>query len=154
MKRKVVSVNIDMSVGEAAALIIKKKVGTLPVVDAEGTLVGVTTTLSIMQNFFPDFVSLMENIDFVKDFGMLEVPSQERLDKVGDLTMVNIMGKPVGVEANSSLLKSLSIMEKHRLWDLPVLEEGKLVGIASRVDIARAFLLKWTIPQNEAKVNS
>lgn len=149
MKRSVISVHSDTSLGEAAALITENRVGTLPVVDEDGTLVGITTTLNIIQNFFPGFVSLLANIDFVKSFGFLESPSPESLEKVGALSVVDIMKEPVAVEGNSSLLKSLSTMEKHGLWDLPVVENGKLVGIASRVDIGRAFLLEWHIPKAE-----
>jgi CBS domain-containing protein len=34
-------------------------------------------------------------------------------------------------------------MEKYRIRDLPVGKERKLLGIASRVDIGRAFLSTW-----------
>jgi CBS domain-containing protein len=149
MKRKVFSVHRDTSVGEAASLVVRKRVGTLPVLDDEGNLVGVTTIDRIMQNFLPNFVSLLENIDFVKDFGVLESPSPESLDEVGGFSMSDIMEEPVAVEGDSSLIKSLAILEKKGLFDLPVVDDGKLIGIASRVDIVRAFLLEWRIPEVE-----
>jgi CBS domain-containing protein len=40
-------------------------------------------------------------------------------------------------------------MEKHRMRDLPVVKEGKLIGIASRVDIGRAFLSSWLAAHRE-----
>lgn len=149
MKRAVFSVHVDTSVGEAAKLVVRKSVGTLPVVDDEGNLVGVTTIREIMHNFLPDFVSLLENIDFVKDFGVLESPSPESLDEVGGLSISDIMEEPVAVEGSSSLMKSLAILEKKGLWDLPVVDDRRLIGIASRVDIVRAFLLEWQIPEVE-----
>ncbi len=151
MKRKVFSVHVDTSVGEAAKLVVRKSVGTLPVVDDDGNLVGVTTIREIMHNFLPDFVSLLENIDFVKDFGVLESPSPESLEKAGGLSMSDIMEEPVAVEGDSSLIKSLAILEKKGLWDLPVVDDRRLIGIASRVDIVRAFLLEWKIPPNETE---
>jgi PTS system nitrogen regulatory IIA component len=149
MKRKVFSVHVGTSVGKAASLVVGKRVGTLPVVDDEGNLVGVTTIKEIMQYFLPDFVSLLENIDFVKDFGVLESPSLESLDEVGGLSMSDIMEEPVAVDGDSSLIKSLAILEKKGLFDLPVVDDGRLIGIASRVDIVRAFLLEWQIPEVE-----
>lgn len=61
------------------------------------------------------------------------------------------MEEPVAVEGDSSLIKSLAILDKKGLWDLPVVKKGKLIGIASRVDIVRVFLLEWKIPPNETK---
>ena len=143
MKREVVSVRPDATVREAAALMVKKKVGTLPVVDAEGVLVGVTSLLDITHIFLPDFVSLMADIDFVKDYGTLESPSPEELERAESLSVSDIMVEPVAVEADCALVRALSVMEKHNLGDLPVVKEGKLVGIASRVDIGRSFLAGW-----------
>ena len=58
MKRNVVSVGLDTTVREAVALVVEKKVGTLPVVDEAGTLVGVISIGDIIQIFLPDFVPL------------------------------------------------------------------------------------------------
>lgn len=112
MKRKVFSVHTDTSIGEAAGLVVRKRVGTLPVLNDEGNLVGVMTIRDIMHYFLPDFVSLLENIDFVKDFGVLESPSHESLDKVGGLSISDIMEEPVAVEGNSSLIQGLAILDK------------------------------------------
>lgn len=151
MKRKVFSVHTDTSIGEAAGLVVRKRVGTLPVLNDEGNLVGVMTIRDIMHYFLPDFVSLLENIDFIKDFGVLESPSPESLDKVGGLSMSDIMEEPVAVEDNSSLIQGLAILDKKGLWDLPVVDDRKLIGIASHVDIVRAFLQEWKISETENK---
>ncbi len=57
------------------------------------------------------------------------------------------MAEPIAVEDDSSLIRALAIMHKHNLADLPVLKQGKLVGIASRVDIGRAFFADWGVGQ-------
>jgi CBS domain-containing protein len=146
MKRNVVFVGADTTIGEAVSLMVEKSVGTLPVVDEAGTLVGITTISDIIQIFLPDFVSLLSNIDFVKDYGILKFPSQKSLDKVENQSVADIMEKPVAVEDDSSLIRSLATMHKYNLVDLPVLKQGKLVGIASRVDIGREFFASWRSP--------
>ncbi len=123
--------------------------GTLPIVDGEGILIGVTSIQHIIQIFLPDFVSLLSDIDFVKDYGSLEHPSSERLERVEGMLVTDLMEEPVAIEDDSSLIKALSVMQKHSLRDLPVLKDGILVGIASRVDIGRAFLIDWQITQTE-----
>ena len=147
MKHNVVSAEADMTVREAAVLVMEKKVGTLPVVDEAGPLVGVISMGDIIQILLPDFVSLLSDIGFIKDYGALESPSLENLEEVGRLSVADIMRDPVVVEDNCALIRALSVMEKHKLRDLLVVKEGKLVGIASRVDIGRAFLINWPISQ-------
>ena len=143
MKREVVTVQPTASVREAAALLVEKQVGTLPVVNAAGTLLGVTSLTRIIQLLLPDFVALLQNIDFIKDYGALKTPSREEWERVAELSVADIMDGPIVVEEHCPLIMALSVMEKHNLRDLPVVREGRLVGIASRVDIGRTFLAQW-----------
>ena len=143
MKREVVTVQPTASVREAAALLVGKRVGTLPVVNAAGTLLGVTSLTRIIQLLLPDFVALLQNIDFIKDYGALKTPSREEWERVAELSVADIMDGPIVVEEHCPLIMALSVMEKHNLRDLPVVREGRLVGIASRVDIGRTFLAQW-----------
>jgi CBS domain-containing protein len=149
MKQNVFFVKPDTTVMEAAAVLVERRVGTLPVVDDAGILIGVTSIKDIIQIFLPDFVSLLSDIDFVKDYGALASPSSERQEKAKDMLVTDIMEEPVGIEDDSSFIKALSVMEKHGVPDLPVLKRGILVGIASRVDIGRALFIDWQITQAE-----
>jgi CBS domain-containing protein len=149
MKRKVIHGHPKMTVREAALLMAEHNVGTLPIVDEASMLVGVTTMREVIQIFLPGFVSLLSNISFVKDFGDLGTPSRENIQKADRLLVADIMGKPVSVEIDCTLVRALSYMEKYRIRDLPVVQEGKLVGIASRVDIGRIFLSTWLTARDE-----
>ncbi len=141
----------ENTIREVAALFIEKRVDTLPVVDQKGRLVGLITIMDVVQIFFPDFVSLLPNIDFVKNFGARKNPSTASLEKVEILYVRDIMGKPVAIEEESSLLRALSVMYRHNLSDIPVLKAGKLVVIASRMDIGQVFLMDW---QKSQDINS
>ena len=147
MKRRVVFAHPEMTVREAALLMAENNVGTLPVVDGTSTLVGVTTMRDVIQIFLPDFVPLLSNIRFVRDYGDLGTPSQENIQRAESLLVADIMEEPVSVEDDCTLIRALSFMEKYRIRDLPVVKEGKLVGIASRVDIGRTFLSTWLAAQ-------
>ncbi len=103
-----------------------------------------TSTTDIIHIFLPDVVSLIDDIDFVKDFGAIKKPAPRDLKQAETLVVVDIMKQPVSVEEECSMLRALSMMEKHNLQDLPVVTKGEhLVGIASRVDIGRALLTNW-----------
>ena len=149
MKRKVIFGHPDMTVKEAALLMAQHNVGTLPVVDAASVLVGVTTMRDVIQIFLPDFVPLLSNIRFVTDYGDLGTPSRADIKRAESLLVADIMEEPVSVEDDCTLIRALSFMEKYRIRDLPVVKEGKLVGIASRVDIGRAFLSTWLTTQDD-----
>lgn len=143
MKVKVIYGHPGMTVRQAALLMAENNVGTLPVVDEASVLVGVTTMRDVIHIFLPDFVALLSNINFVKDYGDLGTPSREDIQRADSLTVADIMEEPVSVEIDCTLIRALSYMDKYRIRDLPVVQEGKLVGIASRVDIGRAFLSTW-----------
>jgi CBS domain-containing protein len=143
MKTNVFTIHQNASVKEATAMMLEKRVGTLPVLDEEGMLIGITTINNILECFLPDFVSMLTNVDFIKDYGALKTPSAGSLVEVGKIPVTEFMEKPISVEAESGLMRALSILHKHNLQDLPVTRDGKLVGLASRVDIGRGFLVSW-----------
>jgi CBS domain-containing protein len=144
MKRDVVVVHASTSIRQAAALLVDRKVGTLPVVDEAGMLVGILSITDIAHLFLPDVISLIDDIDFVKDFGAIRKPAPRDLKQAETLDVADVMMQPVSVEEDCSMLRALSTMEKHYLRDLPVVTKGgHLVGIASRVDIGQAILTNW-----------
>ena len=143
MKKKAISIHQDTTVKQSTSLMLEKRIGTLPIVDDNNVLVGMTTIQDIVQIFLPDFVSLLSNIDFIKDFGAASAPRNGSLAEVGKLTVVDIMKEPISVETTSDLMRALSVMTKHNIQDLPVTQNGVLVGIASRLDICRGFLSEW-----------
>ncbi len=144
MKRDVVSVAAATTVHEAAQLVVTRHVGTLPVVDQAGILIGAVGVEDLLRVFMPDFVALLDNIDFVHDFGATETLSAQDLRKAAGLTMRDLMQPPVAVDDKCGLLRAFATLVKHDVRDLLVVDQdGRLVGIASRVDIAAAFLAEW-----------
>lgn len=137
MKTDVVSISPCSTVQEAINTVLTRKVGTLPVVDPENRLLGVIAIDDLIRLFLPDFVSFIEDIDFVRDYGALEIPYTEEVAGIWRLSVEQVMSEPVAVEEDCGPIRALSVMEKHRLQDLPVVKGGKLVGIVSRVDIFR-----------------
>ena len=151
MKKDVVSIQPDATLLEAAQLLSKKHIGTLPVVDSHGKLVGLTSLRAIVRLFMPDFVQLVGDVDFVQDFGAIETLRPEDFERAETTTVADIMDEAVSVEDDCELARALVMMITHELPDLPVVRKGKLVGIASRVDIGRAFLENWLAQTHSPK---
>jgi CBS domain-containing protein len=88
-------------------------------------------------------VGLIENFDYVGDFGAMEdnKPAQEELNQ----PISEVMEAPTSVREDSGLVRAFAFIHKHHLVDLPVVNrDGQLVGLVSRVDIGRALLAtRW-----------
>jgi CBS domain-containing protein len=146
MKRNIVFVTPKMTIAEAARLLAEKHIGSLPVVDSAGKLVGVLTLRSLLLMVMPDFVHLVEDFGFVADFGAAEErkPDPEMLAR----PVSEIMLVPEAVEETSGLMRAYALLHQHQLHDLTVVDaQGKLVGIVSRVDVGAAFLSGWNVTQ-------
>jgi acetoin utilization protein AcuB len=91
----------------------------LPVVDAEGNLVGVVT-----RNDLEIFLSKAESPGVLK--------RQHRVDQV-------MSQEVVAVSPDCPLEEAASLMVKHKIGSLPVMEDEQVVGIITETDIFRQF---------------
>jgi CBS domain-containing protein len=142
MKRNVFSIPSTATVREAAATIVAKHIGLLPVIDAGGKLVGVIGMRDLLSLELPDFVNFIADLDFVHDFGAVETtrPEKENLSK----PVAQLMRPAMTVDEDCGLLRAYALMLQYNLHDMPVLsKDGVLVGITSRVDIGVAILSTW-----------
>lgn len=143
MKRNVISIPDTSTIREAAAVFVKEHVGLLPIVDENNKLVGVVGLRDLLSLELPDFISFIEDLDFVHDFGAVE--TSRPLAQVLDKSIKTLMNPPITVDEDSGLLRSYALMLQHHLHDMPVVaKDEKLVGMASRVDIGTAILAAWS----------
>jgi predicted transcriptional regulator len=143
MKTNVVSVAADATIRDAAQIFVKRHVGMLPVVDKDGKPVGVVSLQEMLTLELPDFVNFVADVDFVHDFGVVEStrPSPATLAR----PIKKLMKPPISVSHDCGLLRAYALMVQHNVHDILVVSpEGRLVGIASRVDVGRAILGAWS----------
>jgi CBS-domain-containing membrane protein len=142
MKRHVVSIHATASIRAAAKIFVKMHIGLLPIVDDDERPIGVVGMRDLLTLELPDFVGFVEDVDFVHDFGAVEVtrPSAKTLNK----SVKTLMKPAITVEEGCGLLRAYALMLQHNLHDLPVVsKDGKLLGITSRVDLGAAILSTW-----------
>jgi CBS-domain-containing membrane protein len=145
MKTDVASIEMRATLAEATKIMVDRHIGTLPVVDETGKLVGLLQMRDLHALIMPAFIRLVEDFDFVHDFGAVShrLPDPARLHHM----VKSVMQAPVSVEESCGLVRASALLHKHRVLDLPVVDgEGHLVGIASRVDIGTAIMEEWDLP--------
>jgi CBS-domain-containing membrane protein len=90
----------------------------------------------------PAFINMVNDFDFVRDFGVLEEQHPTKAAMARPIT--TIMEPPTSVQSSCGLVRAFAIINSHELLDLPIVDEQeRLVGLASRVDIGRALLSSW-----------
>jgi CBS domain-containing protein len=137
MTVEVTTVRPDASVTEAARLMVGRGVSGLPVVDAHGQLVGIVTE--------GDFLRRAETgterrrprwLGFLLGPGRLAneyVHSHAR--KIREVMTQDV----ITVSQNTPLQDVVTVMERHRIKRVPVLDGKKLVGIISRANLVQAL---------------
>jgi CBS domain-containing protein len=146
MKKKVFSISPSSPISDAIKLFVSKHIGTLPVIDSNGKLIGLLLLRDIIGLVLPDFIKLISDIDFVHEFGAIEenVPSQETLMR----QVSTLMHPPVSVESDCGLVRAFSVLNKEEILDLPVVDgQNLLVGIISSIDIGTAYIANWNVTQ-------
>ena len=144
MKKQVFSAKQDISIFDAALIMVHHHIGSLPIIDNESKYIGLVRMRDIITLAMPDFVSFIQNVDFVHDFGAIEEnqPDHDELSK----PVTEIMIEPICVEDTSGLLRAISLLQEYKLNDLPVVDSNMhLVGIASHVDIGVTIISKWKL---------
>ncbi|MBW1980401.1 MAG: CBS domain-containing protein [Deltaproteobacteria bacterium] len=115
MSRNPVTISPEASIQEAITLMKTHSVRHLPVVNREDTLVGWVTDGDLRGVLIP---SMIEELS------------------IGDVMISN----PITVSASEVLEKAALLITEHKIGGMPVLEDGKLVGVLTVVDILRAFI--------------
>jgi CBS domain-containing protein len=140
MTREVITVAPDTPVQEIAKLLYERHISGAPVVDADGRLVGILSEGDLMTHagalggeaprrswwlrFFADRTSRAE--DYLKAHGRVAA---------------DVMTKdPHTVTPSASLAEVARLLEDHGIKRVPVVENGRLVGIVSRANLLRGLV--------------
>ena len=106
------SIGASASVVEAARLMRKEHIGSLPITENE-QLVGMITDRDITTRVVAE-------------------AADPNLTSVGDVYSRDL----ISIEPEGDLDEALQLMARHQVRRLPVVEDGRLVGIVAQADIA------------------
>ena len=138
MTRKVISVTVGDSMLAAARLMLQNRISGLPVVDAGGNLVGVVTEGDFLRRGELDTQRPRPKwLEFLLGPGRL---ANEYVHAFGRKVGEIMTADPICVTEDDSLQTVVELMERGRVKRLPVIRDGRLVGIVSRANLVHAAL--------------
>lgn len=110
----VVTVRPEATIREAIELLLTKRISGLPVVDANGALVGILTEYALLAMAYDQEVTHQTVAQHMTQ-EVISADASTPVNRVADLFIVN------------------------RVRRLPVIKDGRLAGLVSRVDVLRAL---------------
>lgn len=124
------AVMADTPLREAARLLVQARIGGLPVVDAEGAVLGMLSERELMQHLLTAYLQG-------------GAPRPEPQDGTGNTrrSVRDVMTRQVlCVSPDQPLAEAASLMNNRNVDRVPVVKEGRLVGFLTRGDIVRKLI--------------
>jgi CBS domain-containing protein len=115
MTAELVTVQPEATIDQAIDLLLRKEISGLPVVDADGRLVGVITEFALLAMAYDRRVK-NHQVSQHMTRELITVEADDPVSRVADLCIV------------------------HRVRRVPVMRDGRLVGVIARRDVLRALV--------------
>jgi acetoin utilization protein AcuB len=125
MSRNPVTITEWSSCRDAIERMHRARVRHLPVLDADGALVGLITDRDLRHHLFSSPV--------FPEVGKTSVDALLQIARVSD-----VMSSPaVTIDASDDVAEAARRMRQGKIGSLPVVEAGRLVGIVTEIDVLR-----------------
>ncbi len=132
MQTNVITIHLRASLREAARRMLESGINGLPVQDDAGNVVGVIGLKDILRAPTPSIVQAQ-----VSRMANLE----DRTEVLDNTDVAHVMARTVfSVREEDPVMAAVAVMVNQGLHPVPVLRNGKLVGIVSRADVVRALV--------------
>lgn len=140
MTRPVHTVAADASVYDAAQVLLNACVSAAPVVDADGKMLGIVSEADLM---YRTEIGTMPGKSWLQrlladDAVMARDYIRSHSHRVADVMTKNV----VTAEEQTSLGDIAALMQRHRVKRVPILREGRIVGIVSRGNLLQGLLAR------------
>jgi CBS domain-containing protein len=138
MTTQVVTVMLDTNVREVARILLINRISAVPVVDKQGHILGMLSEGDLMRRVEAGtdgsgswWLSLLSGPDY----------RAEAFVKSHGLHAKDVMTREViSVSEDAPLDEVATLLERHRIKRVPVVRDGKLVGIVSRANLLHGLV--------------
>jgi len=150
MSRNLVVVPPETPVAAIADLLAARGISAVPVVDAEGRLVGIVTEGDLIHRL-ADAATPRGPLNWFLDLFRDPTPMVQRFAKAHGATAREVMTKDLVTVGEAATAEEIAaLMQRHGIRRVPVVQEGRLVGLVSRADLLRAALRRQAAPSGPA----
>ncbi|ABQ26499.1 CBS domain-containing protein [Geotalea uraniireducens] len=141
MTKDVITVKTGTTVRELAELFTANRMSSFPVVDDNGELIGIVTETDLIEQdkslHIPTVISLFDWVIYLES----EKKFEKELKKMTGQTVGDIYTEDVESVKSTSLLSEVAdIMSSKKIHAVPVVDDKKLVGVISRIDLIRTMI--------------
>lgn len=141
MTRDVIAVTPEQQVETVVSLLLENKISGIPVVDNERRVIGIITEKDLMikarELKVPFYVTLFDSIIFLEN----PIRFNNELKKYTASRVKDAMTKRVLVVKEDTPVNEIAeIMQNKKVNRVPVVRDGKLVGIITRNDILKSLV--------------
>jgi CBS domain-containing protein len=138
MMPRVISIEADAPIMRAVRLMLQNRISGLPVVGPKGELVGIVTEGDFLRRGEIGTQRRRTRwLEFLIGPGRL---ADEYVHASGRKVDEVMTREPFTITEDTPLDEVVQLMERHRIKRLPVVREGRLVGIVSRANIMHALV--------------
>jgi CBS domain-containing protein len=142
MTTNVITVEPETSVREIAQLLIDNKISGIPVVDKAGQIVGVVTESDLMRR--PELETQRHRSWWLSMLLTHENRVAEYIKTHGRCAIHVMTPDVITVQEDAILEEVADTLQKHRIKSVPVVHDGKLVGIVARTDLLHGLIARQT----------
>jgi CBS domain-containing protein len=133
MKYRVITIGREATVLQAARLMLQNRISGLPVVDTKGAVIGMVTEGDLLRRTELGTERHRPRwLEFLAGPGRLAGEYAHTHGRKIDEVMTR---KVITIERSTPLDAVVALMERHRIKRLPVIEDGRLIGIVSRANL-------------------
>lgn len=148
MTRRVEMVEPSTRVDEIVRRLIARRISAVPVVDAEGKLLGMVSEADLLHR--PEAGTEQRRPWWIDLFSNPEQRAEAFL-KAHGRTAAEVMSRNIEVVAEDTPLEAVArLMQERAVKRVPVVRDGRVVGIVARADLIR--MLAATPPPQDATV--
>jgi CBS domain-containing protein len=151
MTKNVVSVSPQATVAEALDTMTRSRLSGLPVIDDAGRLVGVVSEADFLRR--SELGTEKPGSPWLANIFLpgraAEIYAHTHARHVADIMSPDV----ATIEETAGLDEAVAIMEKRRVKRLPVVSDGKVVGMLTRADFVRALAPFLREPHDRALVS-
>ncbi len=146
MTHPVITVMPETTIGEAAELMIRHRISGLPVVNAAGEVMGIVTEGDLLRRAETGTERRRSRwLEFLIAPGRLASEyAHAHGRRVGEVMTDAV----ISVGSDDPVADLIEVMERRRIKRVPVIDEGRLIGIVSRANLVHALVRNLPRPDS------